>query len=1246
MADSVNALLIELQELISKLEVIGFGSGAETVTHNGVTRGTLVKSINDEIATRWVAIASIAQSRNVVETKSALPVSGDGTVMYDVWNDSTVSNNGLYGWSGGAWVKSPFDVNRNALDANRRSGKHWLAPASTHDFNDHSHGPAIVSAILAVRGIGVDLLDTYRIGVFSHNDATYQDRIIVSSDGTSSGWDTGVITIPNKLNGPVWVVATKAGGTRFELLIDYSLLVGHDGVLHNSSNPYFELSSHVLVDGDQVSQIEAHDQELISHAQQIIDANAAAVNVQKNRVFQALSSSVVANVDYLELVDCFQSYYLHYLPRDGAYKVNVFQYSIPSETSKVWVKDGNDVQYHWEGSLNESGSQSVELVGAAGRISVLLNLDALTKNKIYVNSTATPFIFNGSETSAAQFSDFIRSNSFPFVDQTRLDFSKSAYVSVAESIVGARLLKGDSSKDYAISVFANNDSSFYNNIWITDGTDTVARILGVENTNNGGITRVVVPEAYASGVEIELYIDYEKISALSGVLVNGGRIWLRFGGSSIPALISDSVAESVSMLRAENAISSNGSTQKNLKVSFLGSSTTWGQGYLGKDSYVDGVEKYLRNKLATTVSASQLTASGSWQLLPNESMCYQSTVGKLSGVNATVDFELYGDEVSIALCKERANSGSAIVEFLVDGQVHDTFSTHNTLPAGSSVFNAVGNGSDKTFDLGHAFTYGHVVTLAAAGQSGRINQGGYGGTFVGDDVWMVVRKLVDLGSGEYEVRHFLTFKNAPANGVAIQCNYSYGETIKPTLSTVGNLAAGIGSGIESSYGEGSTVHDPANPVGLSSGLDFRQNDPRAVKTWRFSGSASRQYQLRIKSLDSRATGATPELFVGFVTNRMHYVQNAGIGGYKASNFLQTSNLTNLRQINSFKPDFAFIKLAANDDWDVHEFKAWLPKTGVADAVLRSSDSSMYLKTISGSSDNYSVDDSRCPIAAITPFSVTFESAVQLGAVTPGDQIVFGDYKGDNRRVVIRIVDSWSGKTATFKQELLAADLVHVSAISDLVGTTAQVKSIAGWDQNIRSIITGLHDVLPSLKVGLSTDGLPNYNMRRLEGYAEAAEAIAGSLSDVDFVDAYGATKRWTYDQNQNVSVYLNASQGTVSSGASEYPLFKSDGIAWAFKAPRNLSVKVDGVERINDGCYVRGGEKKGWPIDVVTMTTSNAVTVIDPQVLVFTDNVPAPGAVIEVAYASSKWSSDDCHPGDIGNALFGAVAIDALKRIV
>lgn len=1241
MAENIIELLAEVQDLVAKLEVIGFGNGEESVTHNGVTRSTLAKAMNEEVASRWVAIASVAQSRNVVETFTELPASSDGSVMYDVWNDLVLSRNGLYGWDGSAWIKSPFDVNRSALDANRRIAKYWLAPATTHDFNDFNNGPEVVSAILSARGYGIDSQDEYFIAVFCNNHATYNDRIIVRSvDGTKS-WTHADVIVPGKLDAPVWVSLLRSDGSRFELLVDYRLLIAHEGVLVSTTSPYFPLSKQILLEGEQLDKLGVQENKIEN----------LSIDVKHNSVFKSLDSTVFDNASYVEVVKCFEKCdFSSDMLKDETYTLAIFKYLSPSEQSRVWIKDSAAVLYSFEGSLNSSGRQTVQAAGPLGFIEIMLNLDELSANKIYVNSDSSPFIVNFDNSDNSDLYDRVGSISTPFVDRGASNLGIGHHATVAAAIVGFRVLSGDVNKAYGIITFSKNDETYNNNIFISDGTETVASIVGPTfQPDMSGITRIVVPEAAGSGVEIELFIDYRKLSSVSGVLVSSGSgypIWLNNAVTGMPSLVIDEIEKSNTKLRNEIVVAtgSTAAVSRNLRVSFVGSSTTWGAGFLGEGSYAGAVENVLRNKYATTLVPSDFTTAGAWQVFNNESMCYESSVGKLTGVNSTIDFDLYGDELSIALCKEQGNSGAAIVELLVDGQVYDTFSTFNDLPSGSDVFSFVGDGTSKTFDLGRAFTFDHVVTLDSAAQAGQVNQGGYGGTFGASDVWMVVRKLFSLGGGEYEVRHFLTFKDAPAAGVNIQCNYNYGESLKPTKSTVANLSGAIGSGLESPYGSGSTSYDPANPVGLSSGLDFRQNDPRAIKTWRFTESSLRNYQLRIKSLDARATGAEPDLFVSFVTNRMHYLQNAGIGGYRADVFLQDTHLTTLRQIAAFRPDMAITKLAGNDDWVVHEFKAWNPRTGVTDAELRNDDSAHYFKTIAGSGDNYSVDDSRCPVIAVTPFSVTFDSGVVLGSVAAGDQLIFGDYKGDSRRLVIRIVDSWAGHTANFTQELLPDDFVQLSDIAELVGSTAQVKSVAAWEQNIRSMITGLRESLPSLKVGISTAGVTNYYMRRLEGYIDTARLMASTLEGVEAVDAYSFSKRWQYSLPQSSPVYLTDSQGNTSTGASDYSLYLSNGSVWQDRLPRNVSVKVDGIERANDACFISGGETKGWPVGTVTMTLENDESIIVPQKLIFTDRVPAVGAVIEISYTPQKWSSDDTHPNAAGDLLFGAAAMDVLRK--
>lgn len=101
-----------IEDLISKIETIGFGSDTDEVVHNGITRASVAKSIKD----RYAAIQAAVQGRKSFETLTDLnnytpTADGDGQYpLAEVWKDATVQNNGLYGWDGSAWVKSEYDI--------------------------------------------------------------------------------------------------------------------------------------------------------------------------------------------------------------------------------------------------------------------------------------------------------------------------------------------------------------------------------------------------------------------------------------------------------------------------------------------------------------------------------------------------------------------------------------------------------------------------------------------------------------------------------------------------------------------------------------------------------------------------------------------------------------------------------------------------------------------------------------------------------------------------------------------------------------------------------------------------------------------------------------------------------------------------------------------------------------------------------------------------------------------------------
>lgn len=100
------SLVTELETLLEQLNIILAGDDDETVQVNGVTKDSISKAIRDNFS----AIQALVQGRLAYETKSEMdgagaPPSGE---LAEVWND-TPANNGLYGYSGGAWVRSSYD---------------------------------------------------------------------------------------------------------------------------------------------------------------------------------------------------------------------------------------------------------------------------------------------------------------------------------------------------------------------------------------------------------------------------------------------------------------------------------------------------------------------------------------------------------------------------------------------------------------------------------------------------------------------------------------------------------------------------------------------------------------------------------------------------------------------------------------------------------------------------------------------------------------------------------------------------------------------------------------------------------------------------------------------------------------------------------------------------------------------------------------------------------------------------------
>ena len=108
------SLVTELETLLEKLNTILIGADDETVEVNGLTKDSISKAIKDNFS----SLQAIMNGRKAYETKALLDadINIDEEQLAEVWNDTLITNNGLYGYKGGLWIKSPYDRYDNITD--------------------------------------------------------------------------------------------------------------------------------------------------------------------------------------------------------------------------------------------------------------------------------------------------------------------------------------------------------------------------------------------------------------------------------------------------------------------------------------------------------------------------------------------------------------------------------------------------------------------------------------------------------------------------------------------------------------------------------------------------------------------------------------------------------------------------------------------------------------------------------------------------------------------------------------------------------------------------------------------------------------------------------------------------------------------------------------------------------------------------------------------------------------------------
>ncbi|MBD2862986.1 hypothetical protein [Paenibacillus oceani] len=704
-----------------------------------------------------------------------------------------------------------------------------------------------------------------------------------------------------------------------------------------------------------------------------------------------------------------------------------------------------------------------------------------------------------------------------------------------------------------------------------------------------------------------------------------------------------------------------GECPRKMRVAFAGDSITWGDGMLD-DGFVGEADRYIRKTYAETLASEQLNVSGTAEALSSRKL-YGGRALRLTGAGSAVSFELEGDELTVVQAMERGNGSASLIDVYVDGALFDTFSNRNEAPCGEDTIRFVADGAGNTFDLGRPFTYAHSISADGRPVVGGLNCGGYGAAFPADQDYRVIRIYGSDAHGETEVHHALQFRRTPAQGIVIEASFRYGETIAYAKTTVGETEERFGSPLESRYGEGGVAFDPARPVAVSSGLDYRITDDRAVRTWTFPDTRRRTFELKIRGFDPLG-GKTgdPYLIVNFVTNRFHSIMNAGIGGWTANLYKGDKGLRNVNGLCDWKPDILFIGLGTNDDWEAgNTFAAVRRIEGLSEADVRRLPTLLIQNCRYDGPDRYSVDTAELIVAACEQRCVVLDgTGASFDSVKQGDLVVVGDYYGDNRNVQSRLIESWDPdtRTARFTEPLEPTPLTP--HIEDYAGQAIRIKRVDGFVTALERMLAMIRTASPATRLALIETGLSNYNTRLLMGYPEVIRDIAKRYG-AELVNVYRPLMQWQYEQPLDFQGYIGPGEQQRSGGSSEYPLVTPDGrdMAEAVRYQlRNWSVRIDGREKYGDGCRIEGG----YALAFLPGTEPEQLTITDwngrgrnpkvgyrfiPSRLVFTRDVPPPGARIEVSASPAKWSMDDAHlgmPG--GNGIYAAQVKAAIRRMI
>lgn len=743
---------------------------------------------------------------------------------------------------------------------------------------------------------------------------------------------------------------------------------------------------------------------------------------------------------------------------------------------------------------------------------------------------------------------------------------------------------------------------------------------------------VTVESGDMKGMRIRMLVDYSVFSGTeflygtninNKIVLNLDRTWYVPFGDRINTI--ESEVDELS----KNGVYEKPMQQKN--VVFLGSSNVWGDGFLFY-SYLKEAVDWLYKSSGKFTAYNKAVADNPI-IVSNYTKFMDGSATKITGAGSTIKFKHRGSELNICQVIERTSEYAVLGLYDGDTKVAE-FTNHNeTIGSDSKSF--VGDGEKVKFELDRCFTYGHSLTVDGTPKIIELKTGGYGESFPEDVDCLVIRSLA---SDTKKVIHTLWFKEAPAAGANIQVSYQYGETICFVKTTVGEDDEGNN---ESAYGDGDISYDPVNPATVGSGLDFRLVNEKAFYKFWFDTDEERDITIKIER-----GSENPYFVFNFASSVYHNIMNAGIGGFTAEMFNDTTSYptTNWQNVaNYFTPDFITIGLTGNDDW--RNFPRKISR--IVNMTLEELRDFPSLEiggiTYKSEDDIYDVKINTGLISEITPTSLVSES-IKNSDIAVGDFARIGSYTGDLRQVQTRrveTVDTSSGRI-TWAEPLHINEYIGIDSIDDLIGKDVSIRSIEGYMSSMEELISNLLKINPKCCICLFNVYYVDMWNRNVAEYTYIQQWIAEKFpANVFVLDAWKYSRDYCELSRHNRLIEKQA-DGTDTV---------------EFESPSNLG-HWEGIEVWIDDKNVYGKDcvvETGWKYTVDPNKTGAELNFAGGAYLRPYDsrgkmklrwlkNTPVSGKNVTIKLAYYQWSGDWAHPsnGEYVNNSLGRALVYAI----